>query len=36
MPPNPTSRMTSAERELYAQGRDGFERGDVEGALESL
>lgn len=36
MAPNPTPRMTSAERGLYAQGRDRFERGEVENALESL
>ena len=36
MSPNPTPRMTSAERDLYSQGRDRFERGEVERALESL
>ncbi len=36
MTPNPTPRLTPAERELYAQGRGRFERGEVERALESL
>jgi tetratricopeptide (TPR) repeat protein len=36
MPPNPTSRMSAAERELYAQGRASFERGEVDRALEYL
>ncbi len=36
MPPSPSSRMSAAERELYAQGRASFERGEVERALEFL
>ena len=36
MSPNPSSRMTSADRELYSQGRASFERGEVDRALEFL
>ena len=36
MPPNPSSRMTSSERDLYNQGRASFERGEIDRALESL
>jgi tetratricopeptide (TPR) repeat protein len=34
--PNPSSRMSSSDRELYSQGRAFFERGEVGRALESL
>ena len=34
--PNPSSRMSSSERELYAQGRTSFERGEIDRAMESL
>lgn len=36
MAPSPSARMTSNERELYAQGRDSFERGETDRALETL
>ncbi len=36
MPPNPSSRMSSSERELYDQGRASFERGESDRALEFL
>ena len=36
MPPNPSARMSTAERELYNQGRASFERGEVDRALEYL
>jgi len=36
MPPDLPSRMSPAERELYAQGRASFERGEVDRALQAL